>query len=143
MSTQLEDGSILPTSFHSSPLNPSARNEDPVLRLGSISAIYLPDDPANQNGNFIEYDVLVEYVNAVGYYSRVLYTRCMQMSLFGGSADFTTFTLRQSTISTEQPFGQDLGSSVLVLCLNADRRQGVIIGGLNNPNITKNPFFSK
>jgi hypothetical protein len=143
MSTPLEDGSILPTSFHPIPLNNSAVFNDAILRLGTISAIYLPNDPANQSKLFTEYDVLVEYVNTLGYYSRVLYPRCHQMSLFGGSADFSTFTLRKSTISNEEPFGKDLGSSVLVLCFNGDRRQGIIIGGLNNPNITKNPLFAQ
>jgi hypothetical protein len=143
MSTNLSDGSILPVGLHDTHTNPSAFNSDPVLRLGSVKAIYYPDDDGNQSKEFIEYDILTEYVNSEGYYYQMLYPRCRQMSLFGGSADFSTFTLRQSTVANNQTFNQDQGSTVLLLSLNADRRQGVIIGGLNSSLIDKNQFFQQ
>jgi hypothetical protein len=140
MSDVLSDGSVIPKYF--SPHNPviNAQN-DMTLRMGRITNIYYPTDQGNLSGLFVEYDVLVDYTDPYGNYSKVLYPRCKVVSRFGGPADFEFYTYRQTTIKPEQLNNQDAGSVVLVLCVNSDRRQGYILSGVPHNFLPQNPNF--
>jgi hypothetical protein len=64
----------------------------------------------------------------------IVYPRVIVQSLFGGVADYSEWTLRLDT--------QDgLGSNVLLLCGNGNRRNAFIIGGLPNSKSKKQLTF--
>ena len=149
MSIEQSDGSIMPSHIYVSSAQANDRN-DPFFRIGKVVAIYYPTNTGNYSKKFIEYDVLCDHIDTYGMHTKVLYPRCKVLSLFGGAADFTDWTYRQSTLvgsnqsgSTNGPSKSvDNGSTVALVCVNGDVRQGVIIGGLKHANLSNNANFT-
>lgn len=140
MSQMLPDGSILPQNLR--PHGPLVESRSEMtLRMGRICATYDPTDQANLSKKFIEYDVLADYIDYNGIYSSVLFPRCKVVSRFGGAADFEFFTYRESTIDPSQKSTLETGDIVLVLCINGDRRGGMIVGGLPHSMLDNNSNY--
>lgn len=109
-----------------------------TLRFGQVINVYYPEDAGNVNKRFTEYDVSVSHVAAGGSQSQILYPRCQLASFFGGVADHLTWTPRVRLPTDSDSQGKaGLNSVVAVLCLNANIRQGIIIGGLKHPGLPK------
>jgi hypothetical protein len=120
----------------------------PALYAGRVQQVYYPDSDDNFNKIYPEYDVVIEYENLNNRLrtATIMY-RCRVASLFGGVADYETWTPRKakSDSLTADPRnnqsnpGQqfEAGSQVLVLCLNGNSQTGVIIGGVPHSNGAK------
>src|SRR5271166_895280 len=133
---RLSDGSVVPSfldAFNSTDnhLGPSGSN-NMVLRIGEVVAILYPSDSNNVSGKYTEYRVLVSERNGTSHGATRYYGNCYVGSLFGGVADFMTYTLRPSTQSDLNDFNVGLGSKVLLLCANGDEAQSIIIGGVRD-----------
>jgi hypothetical protein len=137
---QLYDGTVTPSwmSIVDSPPPSGAElaMNDPYLRVGRILRAHYVGEETNANGTATEYDVEVEYYDIQGAHTRQVYPRCRVASLFGGIADQTRFTPRTKTTSKADEEG-DLGSLVLLLCVNGNARSGIILGGLPHPAAAK------
>lgn len=106
-----------------------------LLRFGEVQKIIYPDDDASRTKKVVEYDVWVQH-RANGTGAGVMYCNCRLGSLFGGVADDSSHTLRvPKTPSTKEKGsnGLGLGSKVLLLCINGERNNAVIVGGMRDP----------
>ena len=105
------------------------------LRIGEVQKIVYPSDERSVSKKIPEYDVLVTYSEG-GTYTRMMYRSCTISNLFGGLADKFSFTLR--TEHTEQDKTKDfglkagLGSKVLLLCVDGNRNNAIIMGGIRD-----------
>jgi phage baseplate assembly protein gpV len=134
------EGTILPSSLVSDSGAKMRSNIDfPSLYVGRVQRVHYPDSDANANKRYPEYDVVIEYEshgNRIR--TATIIHRCRVASLFGGIADFETWTPRVAVKdpmahdATQKQAGQKLetGSQVLVLCLTGSSQQGIIVGGL-------------
>ncbi|CAB4127405.1 hypothetical protein UFOVP75_180 [uncultured Caudovirales phage] len=102
------------------------------LRFGRVVNVYLPDNPANQNKHFTEYDVLVEQGSEHEEASRYFLPRCCVLSDFGGAADYSRWTPRPMDPSKKKDPDFGDASRVLVLCVNASTFNGIILGGIQH-----------
>ena len=130
-SSLVSDGPTRPTSGFWSSLR------FPVLYPGRITKVVWPDEEENSNKKYAEYQVVIQQEspdNALRT-SMTIY-RCRVASIFGGVADYETWTPRLATkdpmtVSDRATKEQlEIGSQVLVLCLNGNSQSGIIIGGL-------------
>src|SRR5579863_2779726 len=95
MTTVLKDGSVMSSNL-SMGKQPSARDTfrgDTSIKVGQVTAMYYPEDPANLSKQYIEYDVQVVEARNDGSSSTVNYPRCQVRDLFGNSNNFEHFTL--------------------------------------------------
>lgn len=105
-------------------------NRNVMLRVGTVVAIYYPDDSRNSSKVEIEYDVLVlqQQQNSVTF---LTYRNCRVNNPFGMSNNNLTYTLQPGQQSKS---GVKNGSQVSILCINGspDSRQALIIGGVQH-----------
>ena len=102
------------------------------LHIGEVTEVFFPDNPKNCNKKVPEYSVLVQH-RTNGTAASVIYPNCILASLFGGLADKTSWTLRGDTLAgKEGKTGK--GSKVLILCVNGERSNPVILGGIRDSN---------
>lgn len=132
----LDDGTFIPHGLNEDPIGYSDTINDPYLRVGRVIKVYEPNVKENLNRNFFEYDIEVFFREASGSGTSIIYPRARISSLFGGVADFISFTPRLVPVDYSRPQIND-GSLVLLLCINGDRRQALIIGGIKHPNLPK------
>jgi len=122
------------------------------LKVGQILKINYPDETQNPDKtNTITYDVLVqEQINDTKH--TTVYYNCTIIDQFGGVADFFEYTYRpnvQDLLSFKLPQGplkdaqlnKLLGSMVLILCLGGTAANPIIIGGIKNALLNKNPDY--
>lgn len=101
----------------------------PWISMGRITAVYPPSDSRNISKLFFEYDVAIDRWGPGGVSTRTIIPHCKVMNLFGGVADYETWTPRNEG---ETDFSEEvgLGPQVLIACPNMSAREGVIIGGV-------------
>lgn len=107
-----------------------------ALRYGEVRKIIYPDDPKSVSKRFIEYNVEIQQKDQSGPGTSVTYANCVQMSLFGTTADLFRYTLRED----KEENGKDSlrkGAKVVVLCLNGNVSKGVIVGALRDTGTDK------
>ena len=137
MGTELLDGTIVPGHVKVYSSNESQSGyfysvNDYCLRSGIVISSYDPDDDLNRNKKYIEYDVEVKYANSASGYASIIYPRCKISSLFGSIADYFRWVPRID--NTDVSTGTNIGSQVLLLCVNGNNRNDYIIGGMPNLN---------
>ncbi len=137
MGNVLEDGTVVPKFYRVGTSESKSGAEinvsDPVLRMGQVTAVHYPGEEENYNGNRIEYDVKIVLLVKDGTATRPIIPRCRIATLFGGVADFFTWTPRPLTDPHADPTVLQPGSIVLLLCPNGIRRDCLIIGGAPHP----------
>lgn len=106
---------------------------DYSLKHGIVIAAYPPSSSQNRSKKFTEYDVQVTIMDGNTAPTTTTFYRLTIQSIFGGVADYSTWTPRLGEIGDDQT----LGSRVLVLCANGHQRESYIIGGLRHPNATE------
>ncbi len=108
------------------------------LRMGRVVAVHYTDDKKTSNKKTTEYDVEVYYTTSKDRTS-ITYNHVKVSSLFGGAADHLRWTPRLSTDETEGT-GNDtfksinLGSIVVLACMDGNMRSGLIVAGWPHPN---------
>lgn len=122
------------------PVTSSAENSiygEYVLRVGVVTKIIYPmksdgsPNDESESKKFIEYVVNVFYKDMKNGTFAPRDFRCTVMNLFGGLADYSTYTLRPSDPSTSKAVW-GTGSKVLILCENAEYYKSHIIGGIRD-----------
>ncbi len=127
------EGTILPHFLSSGGGEQSgfiAGSQMPGVLPGRIVTAYPPDHVLNRSKTFMEYDVLVERKVSNGIVTRTLIPRCRVGSLFGGVADYETWTPRLKAAEDAEDGSVDVGSQVLVVCVNDSTQDGIIICGI-------------
>ena len=133
---QLPDGTVIPsflgiqrTGKRKNPGNQT----DLSLRWGTVKELVYPTDIRSFSQKFIEYRLSVEHKDGGKPGANIDYLGVQLSNLFGGVADYLTYTLRPTPQqSNPQPSMLQQGSKVLCLCINGDRPQAVILGGLRD-----------
>jgi hypothetical protein len=100
-----------------------------TIKIGSISAIYYPQDPANISKKFIEYNILCQERLKTGVTSNTIYQNCFVSDLFGSPTNSSQFVLDVGMIGDDS---FDLASVVVFACINGVSHSGqnIIIGGI-------------
>jgi hypothetical protein len=117
-----------------SPSGVDLRYSENNLRIGQVSNIYHTDSDQNYSKQYVEYEVTLFRTNANKTNTPVT-VRCVTVDLFGSVADKMSFTPRKSTAFSSGNAFSNVGSMVLVLCVDSDLHQGVIVGGYPNNNL--------
>jgi hypothetical protein len=133
--SMLEDGTVVPSYLRT-------RTRDFVgnfaLKMGEVKEILYPENERNLSGKFTEYVVRVQEWNPEnGAWGVITYTNCVVSSLFGGLADFLSYTVRPDDGTSQPPLVQGdkpdptlgNGSQVLILCANGMKTSPLIVGG--------------
>lgn len=127
------DGSVIPDGLKTTPLTtPSMLSKNNFkLLVGTVLAMYYPDEDKNLSKKVIEYDVNVFESNENGSVNVHTYFRCRAADLFGSNSDSLEYTYRPQSNQSPDPANTN-GSLVLVLCINGITEAGsaVVIGGL-------------
>jgi hypothetical protein len=134
----LPGGAYLP-SYVSSSSNTQTKGRqrhldfnDLQIRVGQVIAAYSATNENNRNKKYIEYDVEVIHSVQDGGLTKIVYSRCQVVSLFGGITDYMRWTLRVSEESGESDL--PISSQVLIACVNGQTRYAYVIGGIPNTN---------
>lgn len=101
-----------------------------TFRQGEVRAVIPPTSEKSVSKVFMEYDVLVSYIEN-GTVGHKMYRNCILVNPLAGGADQCSWTLRASTKPIEDFQASD-GSKVTILCLEGSYNQGVILGGLRD-----------
>lgn len=122
MGRKMQDGTIVPshmklktTASDKSSFVLKHKNES--LHVGSIVAVYPPNDVNNKNKRLYEYDVLCYTNEPNKTNSPMLYRHCVVSNQFGTVADFTDFTLRADKAGLTNGAYTSKGAAVLLLCV--------------------------
>jgi len=122
------------------------------LKVGQILKVNYPSESESPDKtNTITYDVLVQEQIGDTKHTTVYYS-CPVSDFLGGVGDFFEYTLRpnvQDLLSfklTQGPLkdaelSKLLGSMVLILCLGGTVANPIIIGGIKNALLNKNPNY--
>jgi hypothetical protein len=131
MSIVMDDGYALPGDVEVDNAGSVVSGQwfDYSLRIGKIVAVFLPDEKGNFNQKFIEYSVETHSTDGLSGPAPITYPRCLLMNRFGGVADYERWTPR---IDKDDEDGFNIGSQVLLLCVNGKSRSGIIVGGVPN-----------
>lgn len=105
-----------------------------VLRVGRVIEVIYADDVRNIGKKVTQYTVLAEHRGG-GTSVLQRYDNCVLLDQFGGVADHATWHLRQE-MPVEQGAKPGIGSKVLLLCINGDRTNPVILGGIHDDQET-------
>jgi hypothetical protein len=109
--------------------------DEVAILPGEVTKVIYPDDPSNTSKKFIEYNVTVWRRRGNRAQERIAY-RCYQADSFGSVADWFRFSFRASTSAPDKkPVAN--GATVLIACINGDRSNAYIIGGIPQPNRTE------
>jgi hypothetical protein len=142
MPNELPDGTVIPSHLM---VEDDHYDEDQTqsqfgLKMGTVTAIYYPEDKRNFRKNKIEYDVEVKERTGSHGFVVSTYRRCITSDMFGGLADFVEYTHRPTEEKPDKnkldPIYND-GSTVLLMCLYGDSNQAYIVGGMRKPNHPK------
>ena len=140
MANILDDNTVIPSFLGVS--DRGDRSIDPgnqtsiALRYGEVRKIIYPDDPKSVSKRFVEYNVEIQQKDQGGPGTSVTYANCVQMSLFGTTADLFRYTLREDKEENGKKSLRS-GSKVVVLCLNGNVSKGVIVGALRDTGTDK------
>lgn len=146
MSNYLKNGGVLPSGLMDikrqtfmSGFNKTYKNFP--LRVGVIVAAYSVNDDNNYAKLTTEYDVDVVEQNEDMSITIIRYRNCMSSEGMGSLADYFEKNLRpQQTIglNNTNPFNNQDGAIVLLLCLDGMSTKGIIVSSLTHPNRTTN-----
>ena len=143
----MNDNTIIPSYFNvesRGSVKPSDNMNNVSLRVGEVKAIFYPDDEKNISKKLVEYTVEVLQQDGQSTMSSTLYHGCVVSHLFGGVADSINYTLRPAQKEGESGGGEKktggagVGSKVLLLCINGNKTNAVIIGGLPDFDSSEN-----
>jgi phage baseplate assembly protein gpV len=132
---ELSDGTVLPSYLCVDNDWAGALDvlRDATLRVGEVVEAISPTDSANKDSNTKNkcwvYIVNVSYRDGTGARSVVPY-RCVVADLFGGLGDHFRHTVRRADKVLPTEFGA--GSQVIILCVNADKNDALIVGGMRH-----------
>lgn len=138
--TILNDNTVIPSYLSSS--EQGVRWMDPgdqtnlALRYGEVRGIVYPTDPKSLSKRFVEYTVEVQQKDANGPGAAITYANCLQMGLFGTSADFFKYTLRADDKQGRKS-SLGVGAKVVLMCLNGDTTRALIVGALRDTGTDK------
>ena len=109
------------------------------LRMGIVIKIHEIEDKTNLRKVMPEYDVLAINDDPKQGLNTLIYERCWRVDGFGGMTDFFQAKLRATPKPEELTkkkidFTQNIGSIVLLLCLDNASEKAIIIGALANPS---------
>ncbi len=109
-----------------------------AIRMGRVVKVVYPEDEDNSNKKITEYTVDVYYSTDKDR-TVVTYHHVKISSLFGGAADSLRWTPRLTTDDSEATDDDtfksiNLGSIVIVACIDGSQRSGLILGGWPHPN---------
>lgn len=134
---------ILPSSLFS-PRNDAnfdvrkSMDHNMSLRMGVVVKIHEIEDPSNLRKVMPEYDVLAINDDPDLGVNTLIYERCWRVDGFGGINDFFQAKLKASPkpeeLSKKFDFTKNVGSIVLLLCLDNAAEKAIIIGSLANPS---------
>jgi hypothetical protein len=139
---KLNDGTVIPSFLgaarrggnHTS--NPTLNDQS--LRMGEIKKIVFPEDPTSYSGKFIEYEIDIVYRDGESGSATSRYRGVSCNNIFGGLADKFTATYRANpNPANYSQEGLGVGSKVLIMCVSGNQQQAIILGGLRDPNDTK------
>ncbi len=107
------------------------------LRMGRVVAVHHVSDKKNSNKKTTEYDVEIYYSGRDR--TNITYHHVKVSSLFGGAADHLRWTPRLSSEATAGGSNDtfksiNLGSIVIVACIDGNMRSGLIVAGWPHPN---------
>lgn len=107
------------------------------LRVGVILDITEIEDETNQSGIAPEYSVMTAEQNKQGSISNVEYKNCIRLNALGGVADYFFAKLRTpkdaNKVKQTGSMKEQVGSIVLLLCLDSNSEKGIILGSLDHP----------
>ena len=107
------------------------------LRVGVILEIIDIEDEDNQSGLAPEYKVMTTEQNKEGSIGNVEYKNCLRLNALGGVADYFFAKLRTpedpSKVKNSGSLKDQVGSIVLVMCLDGNSEKGIILGSLDHP----------
>lgn len=103
-----------------------------LLHEGRVVAVYAPTDEGNRSGLYYEYDVLCDVGSEHHLSTRILISNCVVSSVFGGIADYSTWTPRVLRSGRFDDTADD-SSRVQVQLVNGSTFGGLIVGGVPHP----------
>lgn len=116
-----------------------------AMRPGVVVQKYAPDSDDSYSKKYWEYDVQVVMQDGAGEQPTTrIYSHCPIVSMYGGVADYDYWAPRieepkkTDAGATEEsgvkydPDSPNLGSNVLVMCINAEASKGYIVGALHH-----------
>jgi len=114
-----------------------------ALHTGEVQEVIYPSDERSRSKKFIEYSVFVQH-RENGTAITKIYPNCVLMNAFGGFADHVTYTLRADKTADKKDQKKQAGepgkgSKVLILCLNGETNSAIIIGGVRDVALDKDP----
>lgn len=138
MAQYLPDGSVVP-SFQAidyrGAAQPTGHLNNLALRMGEVREVIYPSDTRSITKRFTEYTVEVQHRDGSAPGTTAKYYGCIVANLFGGGADQVRYTLRPPENSSDRKArkdGMDVGSKVLLLCVNGQTTRAMILGGLRD-----------
>jgi hypothetical protein len=111
---------------------PQVSMTDNGLHFGEIVAMFPPNHMANISKKETEYVVMVQLRDSIGILTPTPY-RCVRVDGLGGVSDHLRMTVRPSSGEIKERSITD-GSMVLIACINGDKNNGVILGGIRHPD---------
>lgn len=140
MANLLSDNTVIPSYLGTSDrgdVSVDPGNQSNIaLRYGEVRKVIYPDDAKSVSKRFIEYNVEIQHKDQGGHGTGVTYANCVQMSLFGTTADLFRYTLREDREQQGQS-GLGVGSKVVVMCLNGNVSKALIVGALRDTGTDK------
>jgi len=139
MSKVLADGTVIPSGLRTVKFGENnaafqAQFQNFSIRAGYISRIIPPGANQNISKKHFEYDVVVSHRDANrNVTGTTMYYNCRVARLFGGKADFTSYTLRPTKTGGEATALLETGSNVFVMCENGNSSRAYIIGSPEHP----------
>ena len=110
--------------------------DDTTLRLGEVKRLIYPKDDLSYGKKNVEYEVEVRYRDGTGDYTSAIYKGVSTSNLFGGGADRFAYTLRPDSKDSNKDTEFGVGSKVLLLCLAGDQQKAIILGGIEDPEVS-------
>jgi len=111
------------------------------LRVGVVLDIIDVGDKNNQSGLAPEYRVMTAEQNKQGSISNVEYKNCLRLNALGGVADYFFTKLRKpkdsAKVKSSGSMKDQVGSIVLLMCLDGNSEKGIILGSLDHPSAKK------
>ncbi len=128
------DGSVLPSFLRMNASDSSeswaeSSSNDLSVHVGTVIAVYAPQDENNYSKNVYEYDVEAQTSKGQGLSTSVTYPRCRLATTFGGLADKCIWTPRVQVKNKDGSI-KEPGTQVVIECINGISRQGFIVACL-------------
>ncbi len=144
MTTFFNDGAALPSFLagyaSSAHLMNDGSHTNISLRVGEVVGVVNGGDAHHWIN---AYTVLVLHQDGKRLQTPTTYWGCTVLSLFGGTADYSRYTLRPRSVQPTKGNLWGNGSKVLLACVNGRTTQAWIIGGVLDSSLTANGDFTQ